>query len=914
MKRLALFVRHAVAHLSRERQRTLFVLFCIAAGVAAVVSLRTLGLMVTDALDRDLQMANRGDIAIGMPDQVGESDTGSPRAGEGTAEDEVDKSLFKVRGDPGGSQNISLSRSGEARLQAWASERGFEAMPLWTNLGPFARIHKRGEDTAAESVMVLCIDQARYPFYGAVHVLSPAGATLAEALSGAQGVAVTDELAEILGLRIGDRVHLTGAAEMFSVAAVVSPRSEASLIDPLYATFPFVYLPYQTCLDVLRERPNKVYVRVPPGTDVHAVKQEIMFKFRGLQPTTTEDLRQVNRRFSETLIQLVTVMGLVSLLIGGIGIANTMIVVVTRRTLEVAVLKTIGVQGGQITLMFMIEALILGTVGSLLGIPLGLGLVMALQRSAERFVAQTVQFTIYPEALEMGLALGMVVTVVFGLLPTLSAGRVRPNLVLRPAEAAVPRAGRLASLLVLLGLTACMGVIVGQIVGDVLTGVLAAYATVLVLGLALLALRAVVWVISHLPTFGIVPLKLSQRAMSAYKGRVANTLLALVTGIFCLSLVWLLVWGTIQLVTDFATTFLGGNVMVVVESLADGKALERKVARLPDVTFKHDIVYVAEVVAVNGDEDVEAFKRRAKAAAAGASVVGDPNAIIDRFVSAFDMKVLSENTWDYQVVQGEDIAGMTAVRASPTSEVPILLEPRAYDGVLAWFGLKPGDTLTLRFPSGATRNAVIVGITAPHEAGYMLQGLLDFRFTYGIVPPRFVPRGELPRPSVYILNVPPERMGEILDALFLMPGVYTVETEQFIVYTERFAGQFAPLPVIVSGLALFASGVIIANTVSLSTLERRRQIGIMRAVGLQATTVLSLLLLENGVVGLAGGLIGTGLSALLILLLGILGEGDIPTEALGLLILLAVGLALGATTLTAYGASREKPMNVLRYE
>jgi putative ABC transport system permease protein len=115
-------------------------------------------------------------------------------------------------------------------------------------------------------------------------------------------------------------------------------------------------------------------------------------------------------------------------------------------------------------------------------------------------------------------------------------------------------------------------------------------------------------------------------------------------------------------------------------------------------------------------------------------------------------------------------------------------------------------------------------------------------------------------------------------------------------------------------LALFAAGVIMANTVSLSTLERRRQIGIMKALGLQAESALGLLLLENGLVGLVGGLLGTGLSAIALSLSGALGQGRIPLGALGLLILLAVGLTLGATLLTAYGASREKPLNVLRYE
>ncbi|MCP4591235.1 MAG: hypothetical protein GY842_10845, partial [bacterium] len=57
MKRLLFFIHHAIIHLNRDRQRTLFVLFCIAAGVASVVSMRTLGLMIADALTRDLRVS-----------------------------------------------------------------------------------------------------------------------------------------------------------------------------------------------------------------------------------------------------------------------------------------------------------------------------------------------------------------------------------------------------------------------------------------------------------------------------------------------------------------------------------------------------------------------------------------------------------------------------------------------------------------------------------------------------------------------------------------------------------------------------------------------------------------------------------------------------------------------------------------
>ncbi len=120
----------------------------------------------------------------------------------------------------------------------------------------------------------------------------------------------------------------------------------------------------------------------------------------------------------------------------------------------------------------------------------------------------------------------------------------------------------------------------------------------------------------------------------------------------------------------------------------------------------------------------------------------------------------------------------------------------------------------------------------------------------------------------------------------------------------------------VAFLALFSSAVIIANTVSLSVLERRRQIGVMKAVGLHSSQVLRLLLLESGLVGLLGGLLGTGAGAAVIVAMGVLSEspGSFPFVTLLGLVLLAVAIALVATLGTAWGASREKPLIVLRYE
>jgi len=116
---------------------------------------------------------------------------------------------------------------------------------------------------------------------------------------------------------------------------------------------------------------------------------------------------------------------------------------------------------------------------------------------------------------------------------------------------------------------------------------------------------------------------------------------------------------------------------------------------------------------------------------------------------------------------------------------------------------------------------------------------------------------------------------------------------------------------------LIVGGVVIANSVALTTMERRREIAVMKSVGLQRERVLGMILLENGILGLIGGLIGVGMG--LIALVIFAATSGIPLSAIPfgtafLLMGLCVLVALIAALSSAWSASGEKPLNVLRYE
>lgn len=907
MKNIAFYFRQALANMNHNLQRTLFVLFSIAVGVAAVVSLRTLGLMIGDSLSRNLQADNRGDIVVTVPRRAIAS-------GQEFDETLVDTGDGAFNADSTSVTNFSAE--GIARMRAWAEGKGYEMTVASRNNSPI-RIRPDGSTDKSEIAFPFFIEPERYPLYGETEFVAPRDITLARALAQPHHVVITQRLADALDVVVGDGLRLVGP-DTYRVTAIMDDGAEASLRDLNSLFLPYVYLQADVGVEKFDARPDTVYLKLPSGSDVAVAGEDFEGTFKGMDVFTTEDLREQNKDLSENLTELITVMGLVSLLIGGIGIINTMRVVVSRRTLEIGVLKTIGLQGRQITLMFLIEAFLLGVLGSIPGVLLGLAMVTLLQNVAEFVSAQTLQFAVYPEAIVMGLVTGVLVTLVFGFLPTLSAGQVRPNVVLYPTDTVLPRAGRRLSLLAMIVLTAVLGLLVGRILGDLQLGMMVAYGTMVVLGIAIIVFWGFVVILSRLPSLGSIYIKLSQRAIRNQAARTASTLLALVVGMFALSVVLLVTGSILNLIDDIVQNQLGGNIIAASETREADQQLNALLGELDGVkSVTYERIYQAQIVAINDDRDIDAILEAARLNAGevtgqgvememGGSESGayDQNRyLLRRFVDAFDIRLASETKRAYEVAEGSDV--------TPTTDQSIVLQ--ASDET-EWLGLNVGDTLTLNFEGRDERTVTIAGLIAKPASNTVMVSLGDEGASVGS--DNVLPDGIKPLPSAYVVDVEKEKINVALATLSDLPDVFALEVTQLNELVERMVKQLSALPLIVAVLALFAGGVIVANTVSLATLERRRQIGIMKAIGLQSRDVLRLLMLENGLIGLAGGAIGAGLGAVGIVLMGVLSDSpsSFPLLTLVALILLAVGIALGATLVTAYGASREKPLIVLRYE
>jgi putative ABC transport system permease protein len=120
----------------------------------------------------------------------------------------------------------------------------------------------------------------------------------------------------------------------------------------------------------------------------------------------------------------------------------------------------------------------------------------------------------------------------------------------------------------------------------------------------------------------------------------------------------------------------------------------------------------------------------------------------------------------------------------------------------------------------------------------------------------------------------------------------------------------------VAGLAFVAGAVLIANTAGLTVVERRREIGVFKAVGYTSGQVLRVLLSEYGFLGILAGLGGIIGASLAIVVLTLMSGAPLSIEPsiLGGMLLFSVGIAVISAAAVTWQPTRVRPLDVLRYE
>jgi putative ABC transport system permease protein len=288
-------------------------------------------------------------------------------------------------------------------------------------------------------VSLKAVDPTKYPFYGTV-VLTPT-VPLTSALT-ADTVAVGDDLLLRLHLRVGDSIKL--GTRVFRIAAVV--EDEPDRLSGSFAAGPRVLLS-QAALDSTgllapgSHATRRYLFKLPapkPGQalsddTVAALKNELIAI---LPEAQVSDYREANPALTKALdgaTGLLSLMSLVALVLGAVGVAMAMRAHLQQRLDSIAIMKSLGAGSRQIMKIYLLQTLLLGLGGGLLGVVLGLGVQLAFPLFLAKLLHLTPSLRVDAPAVALGLGAGLLTTLLFTLPPLLDIRNVRPIFILRRA-------------------------------------------------------------------------------------------------------------------------------------------------------------------------------------------------------------------------------------------------------------------------------------------------------------------------------------------------------------------------------------------------------------------------------------------------------------------------------------------------
>jgi putative ABC transport system permease protein len=917
-----LYWRYAIRSLARGGQRTVLAIFCVAVGVLAIVALQLVGNMVDNALTSNVREGNGGDISI---------------------------------------------RNDFAPLQA-------------SDLAYFDRLRRQGDITAYTAVsehngqskvggqshfyVVKAVHPTAFPLVGGPTFDQPANGSFPSLLSGAN-VVLTKNLLATLDARVGDRVPMTsddGRVLDVTIAGVIEDAGFFRRPQMLISLDGYAAAP---STDGKPVDYSVTYVTVRNGSDVQAadVKQELQKQpqFSLATITTTKDALQQQQDNVQQIRYFLQVVGLLALLIGGVGIVNTMQVLLRRRRIEIAMLKTAGYRRVDLYLLFGLEAALLGLLGGIVGAAAGVGVSYFIKQLVERAFFIHLMFAIDPLTVGSGVVIGCSTALIFGLLPIVQASQVRPQAVLRELhEGASIRSALLTGFLLLLlaalfFLLAFSILLNGQVALEVVTGtaallvVLSGLFTLMVLVvsrlpvlerftwwyvvLLLFALAASALTTYFVPGFGVLFLaisllgvvvvllprtlksniKLALRNLGRARARTVTTMVALFVGVFAIGLVLVLGQNIKDKINAALTSQIKYNSFIIAGA-AEKPAVDAQLPGLPGLKdLQVNAFAYAVPLAIDGTPVAQIVQRGTDQPSSGN--LGRRGAL--RFLNSIqgfdiahhqlptsDAFGLGQAITDYNGVR---LGGRVLTPTDAGTDNVVI----ARSATLPPLNLRVGARLTELAPG--RRNHITLTVVGFWDD----RGKISLGSILADAPVVTVLSGGKPL-YVYSLKEDPSKADQALQQVQqAVPSVQTFSLVDLVLLVNTLLNNLIVMLIAVASLAMVAGIIIIANAVALAMLERRRELGILKSVGHTSGSVLREVIIENGVIGFSGALLAMLLVTLATTVLGLwLFKTDLGVSATIVLTVTIVsgGACMVVAAAVAWGATRDRPLEVLRYE
>ncbi len=275
--------------------------------------------------------------------------------------------------------------------------------------------------------------QGNFPYYGAWEV-QPASGIQAFRRANSQVALVDDALLVQLGAQPGDSVKL-GNLSFLIVGRVIKTPGQAAVAATVAPT---VFVPNQFLAKTgLLQRGSRIaykyYYQFTPGTDVEKFIKPLSSQLdkEGINfDTVAGRKKQTGRAFAD-LTKFLSLVAFIALLLGCVGIASAVQLYVKEKIASVAILRTLGTSGRHAFLIYLLQTALMGLLGATIGALVGSGIQLLLPRVFSNFLPITVETTLSISAILGGIGAGLLISILFSLLPLLAIRNVSPLRALR---------------------------------------------------------------------------------------------------------------------------------------------------------------------------------------------------------------------------------------------------------------------------------------------------------------------------------------------------------------------------------------------------------------------------------------------------------------------------------------------------
>jgi putative ABC transport system permease protein len=756
MNLIAYFFRLTRNNLRRGGQRVFVALLCIIFGVMSLTAMGMLAGSIEKTLILDPRQVLGGDLSLGraqeeylLPEHIEQLDA----------------------------------------LQTAGKVETYTTLAYTSNL----MYHKPASGEVRFTGSGLGIDPNKYPIAGSLTIGEPGNVGISTLLQRSGDLIITRDIAREENFHVGDTLIIADQRSGAPVEGLIrgiaydTPNHQGSKI----------YYSMQTAQLLAGNHPpaNTALVNT---NQIGPLVPEL--EKSGWNVSSAPAMAAGHSQSEDLILMCIKGAGILGLLVAGIGIANTMQVLLKRRQREVAIWKSLGYQETQLVVLFALEALLLGLVGSLAGAGLGVLVSSELVELFRRTSNLLFTWAFSPLPMLTSIMVGTLTTIVFAMWAIISASQAKPMALLRNEAVDVKHIPWLkaAALVVCLAvpLTALTTLVMGSLLGGI--GVLLfALAGLIFLG-GFFAL--IIWAATRFLPLRSLPLaRLAQQSLRQRGLTLVFAMIALFAGILTMTFGIVVTEGSRREMSLRNIEVNGYNLNVIAPASQEARVRQEVEKLAPD---QIGLGYTASVKAIR--------------------LAGEP-------VSMQPVLVGRSDPFDYQLkgaAWGSQPTGVYVYQAASEAKV--------------------GSKIEVEFWDGSRRAYPVVGTYdldwSPGHL-YPQSGLLLSADLYT--------QTVKPDSVTFFVRVPTSRLPKVTDDLGKsLPDATVVN---LLAYATRYIQVYKNLFVLavsMAALALLAGILLVANSVSLAMLDRRYEIGILKTLGYTRRHILVTLGVEYSMIAL----------------------------------------------------------------